>query len=227
MVYMKKQIVAGITVIACVALCAAVWPRSAEVGNLPAEPIKAAVTAEIEARVEEKPQITPSDDAPAPKAETATESEPLKTDITTEKETESATAIAMSPHAVSKSAPVSTEPKSGDKAIIDGKPHIWIPGFGWIIDEGGGSVGTTVGNHGDELTGNKVGIMGGATVHGKGDISKQVGIMGGVESAPSNTSPPSSEQPEPTGDVIYTELQLPVTKDAPHQCISQTEINNL
>ena len=62
---MKKQIVAGITVIACVALCAAVWPRSAEVGNLPAEPIKAAVTAEIEARVEEKPQITPSDDAPA------------------------------------------------------------------------------------------------------------------------------------------------------------------
>jgi len=57
---------------------------------------------------------------------------------------------------------------------------VWIPGFGWIEDEGGGNVGiivdgegdinkqvgvmcggTTVGNPGDELTGNKVGIMGG------------------------------------------------------------------
>lgn len=60
---------------------------------------------------------------------------------------------------------------------------MWIPGFGWVKDEGGGSVsipvdgkgdinkqvgvmggGTTVGNFSDELTGNKVGIMGGGTV---------------------------------------------------------------
>ncbi|OPY56599.1 MAG: hypothetical protein A4E55_02010 [Pelotomaculum sp. PtaU1.Bin035] len=32
---MKKQMITGIAVIACVALCAAVWPRSAEVGDLP------------------------------------------------------------------------------------------------------------------------------------------------------------------------------------------------
>ncbi len=46
-------------------------------------------------------------------------------------------------------------PKSGDKK--DGK--IFVPGFGWIDDNGGGGLGTTVGNPGDELTGNKVGSM--------------------------------------------------------------------
>lgn len=53
------------------------------------------------------------------------------------------------------------------------------PGFGWIVDEGGGSVGTMVGYTGDKLTGNKVGIMGGATVGSDGNINKQIGIMGG------------------------------------------------
>lgn len=46
-------------------------------------------------------------------------------------------------------------PKSGDKK--DGK--IYVPGFGWIDDNGGGGSGTMVGNPGDELTGNKVGSM--------------------------------------------------------------------
>ena len=49
----------------------------------------------------------------------------------------------------------SDTPKSGDKK--DGK--IYVPGFGWIDDNGGGGSGTTVGNPGDELTGNKVGSM--------------------------------------------------------------------
>lgn len=47
----------------------------------------------------------------------------------------------------------SSEPKSGDKK--DGK--VYIPGFGWVVDEGGGSKG-------------KVGKS-------DGDINKQVGIM--------------------------------------------------
>lgn len=49
----------------------------------------------------------------------------------------------------------SSEPKSGDKK--DGK--VYIPGFGWVKDEGGGSQGVKVGNEGDKLTGNKVGQM--------------------------------------------------------------------
>lgn len=172
---MKKQTIAGIAVIACVALCAAVWPRSAEVGDLPAEPVKTTVKAEIEALSEEKPPIiipvVVSDPEPKPVAE----SEPVKNVITAEEKTEQVSPAEPTFRAVSKPASVSAEPKPGDRTVIDGKPHIWIPGFGWIVDEGGGSVGTTVGNPGDELTGNKVGIMGGGTtVHGKGDINKQV-----------------------------------------------------
>lgn len=223
---MKKK-TAGIAIIACVALCAAVWPWSAEVEDLPAEPVKTAVSAEIEARSEETPHIIISDDMHTPTSEDVAESEPQITEITAVEKTEPA------PKPVSKSTPASAEPKPGDRTVIDGKPHIWLPGFGWIVDEGGGSVGTMVGNPGDELTGNKVGIMGGATVGSDGDINKQVGIMGGGTvaediyenghkigimgsdgSAPSSTSPPACADPEITGDVIYTELQPPVTKDS-------------
>lgn len=48
-----------------------------------------------------------------------------------------------------------SQPKAGDKK--DGK--VYVDGFGWIKDEGGGAVGETVGNEGDTLTGNKVGQM--------------------------------------------------------------------
>ncbi|OPY56722.1 MAG: hypothetical protein A4E55_01990 [Pelotomaculum sp. PtaU1.Bin035] len=187
---------------------------------------------EIEARSEEIPLIALSADTPAPVVEPIVESKPPKTKITAEEKTELPLAE-PAPRTVSKSAPASTEPKSGDRTAIDGKPHVWIPGFGWIVDEGGGSVGTTVGNPGDELTGNKVGVMdGGETVGSKGDIKKQVGIMGGGtvaedmyenghkigimggdEPSKESVSPPS-EQPEPTGDVIYIELQPTPTKDS-------------
>ncbi len=44
---MKKHII-GIGITACVALCANLWPRSAEVGDLPAEPVKANRYTEID-----------------------------------------------------------------------------------------------------------------------------------------------------------------------------------
>jgi len=74
---MKKQIIIGIGI----TVCAAVWPRSAEVGDLPAEPIKTAATAEIEARSEEMHEILLSADIPAPEAEVVAKSEPAKTEI--------------------------------------------------------------------------------------------------------------------------------------------------
>ena len=222
---MKKQIISGIAIIAYVALYAAVWPRNTEVEDLPATPVKTAVTAEIEARSEEMPQILISADIPTPVAEAVAESESPKIEVMAEEKTEPA------PKPVSKSAPASTEARPGERTVIDGKPHIWIPGFGWIVDEGENN-GMTVGNPGDQLTGNKVGIMGGM-VGSDGDINKQVGIMGGGtvaediyenghkigimgggESAPSQTSPPPYAEPEITDDVIYVPLQPPVTKDS-------------
>ena len=112
---MKKQITVGISVIAYVALCAAVWPRSAEVGDLPAEPEKAAVSAEIEAWSEERPRILLSADthAPAPETETVAESEPSITEITEEEEkTETVPPTVPASLTASKSTPASDEPKA-------------------------------------------------------------------------------------------------------------------
>jgi len=60
---MKKQITAGIGIIACVAMCATVWSRSAEARDLPAEPVKTAVNAKIKGMLERKTQIYLSADS--------------------------------------------------------------------------------------------------------------------------------------------------------------------
>lgn len=52
--------------------------------------------------------------------------------------------------------PQQSQPKMGDK---NDKGQIYIEGFGWVKDEGGGGKGTAVGKQGDQLTGNKVGTM--------------------------------------------------------------------
>ena len=80
---MRKKIIAGIGIIAGVALCAAVWPRSAEMEGLPAEPLIPAVNAEIEAQSEEAREIFLSADtfADAPEPEPVAESEPEETDL--------------------------------------------------------------------------------------------------------------------------------------------------
>ncbi|MGG4220608.1 DUF6550 family protein [Paenibacillus jamilae] len=49
-----------------------------------------------------------------------------------------------------------TTPKAGDK---NSKGQVYVPGFGWVDDQGGGTQETVVGKEGDELTGNKVGTM--------------------------------------------------------------------
>ena len=156
---MKKQIITGIAVIACVALCAAVWPRSVKwVEDLLTEPVKTAVIGEIEARSEEMPPIFLSDDTYASEPEAVAESEPTETDLTAEKETpipESAQETKTK-----EVLPTSGEPRMGDVRVVNGEKQIYILGFGWIKDEGGGAQGTTVGSPGDELTGNKIGQMG-------------------------------------------------------------------
>ncbi len=73
MIYLNKKFIVGIAIITCVALCASVWPQSAEVEYLPAEPVKTTVTAAIEARSEERPQVPLSADALAPEAEAVAE----------------------------------------------------------------------------------------------------------------------------------------------------------
>ncbi|MDT3698099.1 MAG: DUF6550 family protein [Thermincola sp.] len=237
---MKKQIITGIAVIACVALCASVWPRNAEVGDLPAEPAKTAVFTKIEASQKEVPPIILSEDTPVAEPKTVEENGPTKNEVikAEEKTQPSAPSKQASPpvETSKSSAQPSSSQKSGDRAIIDGKPHIWVPGFGWIEDHGGGSIGitidgegdinkqvgvmgggTTVGNPGDELTGNKVGIMGGGTVaEDMYENGHKIGIMGGNESSSSEATPPPSKQPEPVdGEILIVFLEVPEKNSIP------------
>ncbi len=86
-------------------------------GDLPAVPVKAAVSAKIEAQSEETPHIFISADIPAPKTEPVAISEPEVKVMMAEKETEKPAPMpaATKPQAASKSAPASAEPKSGDR----------------------------------------------------------------------------------------------------------------
>lgn len=157
---MNKIIVTDIAITACVIQCAAVWPWNIEGRNVTAELIKSAVNADIAVNPKETLQIVLSAENNTPKPEPGLEIEPPEMSITvkTAKSEPYKPGEPVSKPA-SPSAQPSAYPKPGSKTIINGKPYIWIPGFGWIEDYGGGSVGITV--------------------DGEGDINKQVGVMGG------------------------------------------------
>ncbi len=207
---MKKLFLTSIIITVCVALYAAVWPQSAGDGKVPGGPAKPAVSAGIDTKPEETPSIIFSADNNAPEPKTVAESEPVKTkEILHEEKIEPASSAKLESQPTSAAARPSSNPKPGAKAIIEGKPNVWIPGFGWIEDHGGGSIGipvggkgdinkqvgpmggSTVGNPGDELTGHKIGIMGGGTVaedmYESGD---KIGIMGGEETPTEKIAPP-------------------------------------
>jgi len=232
-----KKIIISIILTTCVALCAAVWPRSVEDRNVPAEPIKPAVNAEIEAKPEKPPQIILSAENNTPETESITEIEPPKPAVMAIAEKSEPIQHAK-PASTPDSLPVqpSADPKPGSKTVIDGKPYIWIPGFGWIEDNGGGSVGiivdgkgdinkqvgimdsgTTVGNPGDELTRHRVGIMGGGSVaEDMYENGNKIGIMGGDDSHVGKVMPPQAELPEPEGEVIYIQFnEVPEKNNTP------------
>jgi len=229
---MKKLFLTSIIITVCVALYAAVWPQSAGDGKVPVGLAKPAVSAEIETKPEETPSIIFFADNYTSKPEVIAENELPKTDITSiEEKTEPTPPPKL---ALKQSAVPSSEPKPGTIAIVDGERCMWILGFGWVKDEGGGSIGipvdgegdinkqigvmgggSTVGNPCDELTGHKVGIMGGGAVaEDMYESGVKIGIMGGEETPTEKIAPPHAELPEPTGDVIYIELQPTPTKDS-------------
>lgn len=144
---MKKQIITGMVIIACVALCAAVWPRSTGDGKVPAEPGKTAVSAEIEAGPEETQSIFLSDDTYNVEAGIIAESEPTEAEgISAEEKAETTPTTSVKTEATVKP---SSDPKPGTVSVINGEQYSWFPGFGWVKDEGGGSVTIPVDGEGD------------------------------------------------------------------------------
>lgn len=142
----------------------------------------------------------------------------------------------------SASAQPSSEPNPGVKAVINGKPSMWVPGFGWIEGHGNGSIGitvdgkgdinkqvgvmggSTVGSPGDKLTGHKVGIMGGGTVaEDMYESGVKIGLMGGEEHPTGKTVTPPAELSEPEGEVIHIVLvETPEKNSTPPDCKPNT-----
>lgn len=209
-----KKIITSITLTTCVALCAAVWPCSSVVVDLPAKPVKSTISAEIEAKLEENPALIISAENNIPEMEPVTETNPIKqAPPASINSPEPSQPAELSTKPLSQTAPVSAEPKPGTIAVINGVKYMWIPGFGWIKDEGGGSDGIPVDSDSD--INKQVGDMGGGSVaEDTYENGNKIGIMGGADSHSEKVNPLQFKLPEPTDDIIYIELQPLVTKDS-------------
>ena len=151
---MKKRIITAAAFAACLALCAAVWPRNESAGETPALPTPAAVIAaqlqvpeipemeEVISPEEEKaeairPKLVEEADMPSP-AQTPPPSEvpvPPEQDTTPQQEPEPALA---SPDSIPNN-------------------MVYVPGFGWIESQGPNHV-----EYAEDMyeNGNKIGNMG-------------------------------------------------------------------
>lgn len=90
-------------------------------------------------------------------------------------------------------APANSNSVPGTKKYIDGILHVWVPGFEYVPHSGDNIV-----TYAEDMY----------------ESGVKIGITGGDEYAPSNISPPTYGEPEPTGDVIYAPIQPTVTKDS-------------
>ena len=161
---MKKYIIAAAVFVACLALCAAVWPQTGTAEKTPA-PIQAAAVsapepnveaAESEAEItlpaeEEKvaiPQAEPlHDDIPAP--------EPVPEEVPAIAKAKPTPEPEQEPLPAPEPTPVPTPPQT----VTDPQPSdmVYVPGFGWLECQDPGEV-----IHDESLyeNGNKIGVMG-------------------------------------------------------------------
>ncbi|MEG0273134.1 MAG: DUF6550 family protein [Hydrogenoanaerobacterium sp.] len=123
------------------------------------EPIVAKEITEIETQTEEIIKSTPAEISPPQPTDNA------QSTTTTTAPTQTATKATV---------PETTAPKNGDTRTVNGQKQGYLIGFGWVDYMGENECIFEEGMH---ENGNKVGIMGGATVGRDGDINKQVGIM--------------------------------------------------
>lgn len=88
-------------------------------------------------------------------AEVTKPAEPSEEVKTNPSQTPDGQKVTKSDSNTSSSTSTTSTPKSGDK---NSKGQVYVPGFGWVNDEGANS-GNQVGSGSDDLTGNKVGNM--------------------------------------------------------------------
>lgn len=158
---MKKLIIATVF-IACLALCAAVWPQSETVRETP-EPMQELTVSAPESTVEniaagaettplpEEERIELLQPQADPIREVIHKPEPVSEEIpaTTEAQSTPAPVSVPTPVPTPASSQTVTDPKPGDM--------VYVPGFGWLECQGPGEV-----IHDESIyeNGNKIGIMG-------------------------------------------------------------------
>lgn len=156
---MKKFIMA-VVIAACLALCAAVWPKGNEVEETPKPTQTTAVnTPEVPvATPKEKAEILPqtekeNTEPPQPELPLETVPEPEITPTATPGVPE------VQPTPEPETTPKSNPDPTPAQTVIDPQPDnmVYVPGFGWLESQGEGTV-----IHDDMMyeNGNKVGIMG-------------------------------------------------------------------
>ena len=165
---MENRIIIAAMFTACLALCAAAWPKTEKVWKTPAPSETAAVTTPRPTLPEPEelilPEITEKQELGMPEAESAqettTEELPVPVpEIEDEAETEQeyvpptqTDSIPVQPtQPEPKSAP---EPKANDNELAD---MVYVPGFGWIESQGSNQV-----EYAEDMyeNGNKIGTMG-------------------------------------------------------------------
>jgi hypothetical protein len=92
--------------------------------------------------------------------------------------------------------PSNSEPVPGTKKYIDGKPHVWVPGFGWIEYSGKPSVGIVA----EDMYEN----------------GHKIGSIGSSEVPQRESTPPASEQLEPIdGEINIVFVEVPEKNSTP------------
>ena len=165
---MENRIIIAAMFTACLALCAAAWPKTEKVWKTPAPSETAAVTTPRPTLPEPEelilPEITEKQELGMPEAESAQETttEELPVPVP-EIEDEAETEQEYVPPTQTDSIPVQPtqpEPKSALEPIANDNEladMVYVPGFGWIQSEGPNHV-----EYAEDMyeNGNKIGIMG-------------------------------------------------------------------
>ena len=154
---MKKRIITAAAFAACLALCAAVWPRNESAGETPTPTTPAAVIA-TQPEVPEIPEIEEVKSSEEEKSEATLPELVEEADIAPEPspaQTPSASEVPVLPEqdvtAPQEPEPAPASPNSAPDNMV------YVPGFGWIESQGP--------NHAEYAedmheNGNKIGIMG-------------------------------------------------------------------
>ena len=149
---MKKRIITAAAFAACLALCAAVWPRNESAGETPALPTPAAVIA----TQPEVPEIPKIEEVKSSEEEKARETLPElveEADIVPEPSPAQTPPVSEVPVLPEQDATPQQEPEPAPAP----DNMVYVPGFGWVESQGP--------NHAEYAedmyeNGNKIGIMG-------------------------------------------------------------------